>query len=229
MKKYKLGIVIPWRPQPSRLAAFTYVTSWYELMYPDAKIYLSDTPHAKFNVSAARNRGCLEAFSDGCDVVIVSDADVLLEKMYFDQAIKSAGDHNSIVLPYKGAFRPSVEQSGWITSSETSWGHATRGLRQHGADVGGVCVVSRPAFEAVNGWDENFEGWGHEDMVFKLVYDTLFGTMRRFNGNLIFLAHDDRDMSNEPQNLIRYQMYIEVAKDNPEGLKDVIKNNMVGY
>jgi predicted glycosyltransferase involved in capsule biosynthesis len=227
MKPHKLGIVIPWRPQPSRLAAFNYVKSWYELIYPDAKIYLVDTDHVKFNISAARNKGCLEAFSDGCDVVIVSDADILVDKESFETTIEFCVSRNAIAIPYRSAVRLNLQQSDDLIGGVVSLAQATRGVRTSAVDVGGVCVVSRIAFEGMNGWDENFDGWGHEDLAFKLAYDTLYGEMRRFAGQIVFLYHEDRDFSNATENLSRFQMYEKVIQENPEGLKELIKHNMV--
>lgn len=39
----------------------------------------------------------------------------------------------------------------------------------------GPVVVSRELFEATGGWDERFEGWGHEDVAYRRVLTLLAG------------------------------------------------------
>lgn len=223
----KTGIVIPWRPQPSRIAPFEFVVSWYKAMYPDAPIYISDSKSEKFSVSAARNAGCRQAFADGCDVVIVSDADVLIEKEYLDQAIDHCRKRNSLSFPYTWCGRASYERSQGIMYDKQPWVDGSD-VNYIGLIVGAICVISKIAFEDINGWDERFYEWGHEDIAFELTFRYLHGDVKRFDGKVVMLYHEDRDMSNEPNNLSRYHLYVKTAEElGEQGLRDLIKDNML--
>jgi predicted glycosyltransferase involved in capsule biosynthesis len=223
----KTGIVIPWRPQPSRLAAFDFVMSWYREMYPDYPIYLADGGDGPFNISAARNTGCKEAFEDDCDVVIVSDADALVEKRFIDEAVAYARRRNSVAFPFNWTGYATYDMTNEILYNEGDWVNGPKVSLSTPHLVSGVYVISRIAFEDVNGWDERFVGWGHEDVAFYVTFKTLHGEIKRFDGDLLFLYHEDRDFSNEPANAGRLRIYDDTIKDfGEEGLRNLIKDNM---
>ena len=65
-----LTVVIPWRPQPTRLEALDAVTSWYHRELGDVDIRLVDSRDEVFNLAQCRNLGIEE--SDPDDVVMAA-------------------------------------------------------------------------------------------------------------------------------------------------------------
>src|SRR6478752_7980049 len=81
-------VVIPWRPQPSRLDAFDRVLAWYEGHLPDVSVRTVDSGDEAFN--AARCRNLAVAAVDEDDVVVLNDADTLPEREPLLRAIDGA-------------------------------------------------------------------------------------------------------------------------------------------
>ena len=161
----KLGIVIPWRQQPSRLEAFHATVEDISDTFPDASIYFSDTESERFNPSASRNRGCRFAIKDGCDVLLVMDADMLLEGWAIENSIRVASDLGIVSLPYLLLNRLNENLSTSLLNKETSADEIRRsGIGNPGqSQIGGAYVLSSSTFLKLNGWDERFVGWGYED------------------------------------------------------------------
>jgi len=96
----KVGIVLPWRETPERIDGFEAALRWHKEIFPDFTFYKSDSVGEKFNPSEARNRGCLEAIADGCDVLVVLDADTLFHRLGIIEAIEAAIKTQLVCYPY---------------------------------------------------------------------------------------------------------------------------------
>lgn len=191
----KLGIVIPWRAQPSRVYAFDAVVARYANQFPEAKIYFADKEGERWNISGSRNLGCEMAIADGCDVMLVSDADVYLDAYVIEQSMKEATEQELVSIPYTKAVFVNKEDSLSIIRGDIS--DITKlndGSTPHRYQVGGACVITPQVFEKLNGWDERFVGWGYEDLAFRTAHERLIGKeMHRSEGFIDFLYHKDRD------------------------------------
>ena len=58
-----LTVIIPWRAQATRLAAFDAVVDWYRSNIPGVDIMTIDSDETVFNLSRCRNLG-IDAISD---------------------------------------------------------------------------------------------------------------------------------------------------------------------
>jgi GT2 family glycosyltransferase len=85
-----------------------------------------------------------------------------------------------------------------------------RRLRWQGAMTCNLAVW-REDFYRVNGFDENFVGWGHEDAEFvnRLINSGVFRKEGRFGAPVLHLWHETRDRVNEEENLQRLFAHIE--------------------
>lgn len=205
----KLGIIVPWRSQPSRSAAFVKTIARLSDQFPDSTIYCSDKPVERFNVAGARNRGCLEAIEDGCDVLLVIDADMMIEKDAVERAIEKAKRMVSVCLPYTLLNRMSSELSTSVINDEVSFegtrgvGHVVQG------QIGGAYVMESSTFLRLNGWDERFVGWGFEDDAFAAAHLAILGkALDRVQGYAVTFDHEDRDQENLEDNRQRYYGYL---------------------
>lgn len=166
----KVAIVVPWRPNPSRQAAWELVRDWWTTHLPDAEIITADTPHQPFVVAAARNEGVRLAERSGADVVVVADADTIPDPTGLSEAIDAAAD-GKIHQPYsrfgylrRAATERAIESRQWPTP-KTNLGRVS----------GGVWVCTPEAWRAVGGMDERFRAWGGEDDAFLAAAQTLRG------------------------------------------------------
>lgn len=223
----KLGIVIPWRPQPTRIAAFHRTVEEISDAFPDASIYFSDTESERFNRSASRNRGCRFAIKDGCDVLLILDADVLLEKEAVENSIRVASELGIVSLPCLMWSRLDEELSTSLLNKDLS----AEEIRRSGianasqSETGGSWVLSSSTFLKLNGWDERFVGWGYEDDALREAHRVLLDRdFHRSAGHGITFHHLDRDQEGLEDNRQRFYGY--TGKSKAE-MFELVSGNMV--
>lgn len=179
-------VIIPWRPQPSRLAALDTVLDWYRANLPGADIRLVDSVDPVFNLAQCRNSG-IASVDDPAEVVIVNDADTLPELPALLAAVESAPTDGLVHLPYT--------EYRWLGAAGTA--QVTDGAALADCDfelVRGACsgvYVTTPAtWRRHGGQDERFRGWGFEDAAWYLAHETLLGEPpRRHEGRVYALHH----------------------------------------
>jgi predicted glycosyltransferase involved in capsule biosynthesis len=223
----KLGIVIPWRPQPTRIAAFHRTVEEISDAFPDASIYFCDTESERFNRSASRNRGCRFAIKDGCDVLLVLDADVILEKEAVENSIRVASELGIVSLPSLRWSRLDEKLSTSLLNKELSVDE----IRKSGvgnpnqSEVGGCWVMSSSTFLKLNGWDERFVGWGFEDDAFREAHKVLLDRdFHRSAGHGVTFYHLDRDQEGIEDNRQRFYGYTNKSK---EEMLELISGNIL--
>jgi hypothetical protein len=224
----KLGIVIPWRETRSRVQNFEAVYARHQILFPKATFYRSDSVGERFNPSEARNRGCLTAFEDGCEIVAVLDADTLFEKRAIEDAIKYIKTYGGLCYAYTTTAGLGEDQTRQILNdinfdpfAPGEYGSAPLEFKH----VGSGWAMTKDGFYSMMGWDENFEGWGYEDTAFDSAYTKMFGKeMYRANGNCIRLFHGERDTETLENNRVRFEMYDKASKEEVE---EIIKTNIL--
>jgi predicted glycosyltransferase involved in capsule biosynthesis len=221
----KLGIVVPWRFRPSRGDAFTVTVNRLMDQFPDSAIYYADTGDEVFNVSGSRNKGCLSAIKDGCDMLLVVDADTLLEKDSLDAAIIKAIESGLVCMPFYVYARVSEIASTSVINGEMSFEDAAIGSYSESTEhPGGAYVMSSSTFLRLNGWDERFVGWGYEDDAFAEAHRALLGKkLGRVDGIALALYHEDRDQEYVEENRQRFYSYV----NKPKALvSKIVEGNM---
>jgi predicted glycosyltransferase involved in capsule biosynthesis len=221
----KLGIVIPWRPRPSRIYAFDFIYEHYSKSFPEAKIYLSDKEGDVWNMSGSRNIGCDMAFSDGCDVALVSDADIYIKKDRILQACESSLEKDLVSIPYqKVVFLEDFHSKEFIKDTDKFFEKNDRYLfKVYSKQVGGAYAITPKVFSQLNGWDERFVGWGFEDLAFRHAHGGLTGfDYIRIPGPAVWLHHEDRDKTSENKNANLFDEYLKMSKDE---LSNWVKGN----
>jgi predicted glycosyltransferase involved in capsule biosynthesis len=194
--------------------------------FPDASIYFSDTESDRFNLSASRNRGCRFAMKDGCDVMLVLDADVLVEKEAVENSMRVASDLGVVSLPYVFFNRLNDELSTSLLNKELLPEEIrSRGIGSLNQNhFGGAYVLTASTFLRLNGWDERFVGWGFEDNAFEAAHKVLLDRgFHRSAGHAITFDHEDRDQNNVEDNRQRFYEYTQKSK--AEMLELVSGNN----
>lgn len=220
-----VGLVIPWRPQPSRLYAFEATIARYSEQLPGVATYFADTEDEIFSVAGSRNRGCLEAIADDCDVLIVSDADVFVEPYTLNKAIEKAYKENVVSVPYTELLVLNQDQSTSLIKGEYNLQQMRPRARMLQRQVGGIFVLSSSTFGILNGWDERFVGWGFEDMAMQEAHKAIFGRdFDRPYGIAACLYHEDRDKSQLDGNEAKFKEYQSLGLSKAEMLEHVKGN-----
>ncbi|WP_286276903.1 galactosyltransferase-related protein [Naasia aerilata] len=206
-----VSVLIPWRPQPSRLDAFDRLRAWYEREIPEATVRTIDSPDLVFNLAQCRNLG-VAAAAPG-EVVVLNDADTIPEADALRTAIAAARDDHRVHLPYT-EYRwlgrsGSAEYAGGTELIDCTYELV------HGA-CSGVYVTTPEAWQAHGGQDERFRGWGFEDAAWHLAHSTLLGSAPVRHAGRVYALHHvgaDRFGSQYDANAALMDRYRGVAGD----------------
>ncbi|GAB2454259.1 hypothetical protein HD599_002937 [Conyzicola lurida] len=213
-------VIIPWRPQPSRLAAFEATSGWYRENLPGAVVRTVDSGEVPFNLARCRNVGIAE-IADPDEVVIIGDADTIPSIEPLLAAIEAAATSGLVHLPYTayqwlgregtaaffdGAPLPSIEAT------------LVRGA------CSGVYVTTPRTWASHGGQDERFRGWGFEDSAWFAAHTTLLGSQpQRHEGNVYALHHETqlREGEQYDKNAALRERYRE-AESSPEAMRELV-------
>jgi hypothetical protein len=133
----KLGIAIPYRDRAEHLVDFKKHMSEF-LKDIDYEIVIAEqTPEKPFNRGKLLNIAAVIAFQDGCDYVALHDVDML--PLSADYSPVSGATHMAV----------EVQQFGWHLPYQNYFG--------------GVTLFDKTSFEQINGFHNDYWGWGGED------------------------------------------------------------------
>jgi hypothetical protein len=168
-------VIIPWRPQPSRLAAFDAVVEWYRVNLPEVDVITIDSDEDVFNLSRCRNLG-VAAIDDPYRVVVINDADTIPQRDSLLAAVDAAATSGLVHLPYT--------EYHWLGADGTA--QFADGMPLEDCDFelvrgacSGVYVTTPASWISHGGQDERFRGWGFEDAAWHLAHETLLGEAPR--------------------------------------------------
>lgn len=182
-----LTVLIPWRPQPTRLAAFDAVADWYRENLGDVDIRPVDSDDVPFNLARCRNLG-IASVADPNEVVVINDADTIPEREPLLAAMSAAATSGLVHLPYT--------EYRWLGRRGTADFEAGRMLDDCDFELvtgacSGVYVTTPATWFDHGGQDERFRGWGFEDAAWYLAHETLLGEApRRTEGRVYALHHE---------------------------------------
>lgn len=171
--------VVPWRPDGEyrdRLWAYC------KPRWPD--VIESGSPPGPFNRAAAINAGAVGEW----DVLVVVDADVVIDTARVRAGLERAARTGRVVLPYTTFKGLTPEMTKRVLDGYT--GEWSRGIRfQSEVHESSVVIVPRNVWNAVGGFDERFVGWGQEDVAFAHAARMLCGEPDRLEGIVWHLWH----------------------------------------
>ncbi|MET0990096.1 MAG: hypothetical protein ABWY54_05575 [Glaciihabitans sp.] len=215
-----LVVLIPWRPQPSRVAAFEAVSEWYRAHVPDVEIRAIDSPDTVFNLSRCRNIG-IAGVTDPNQVVVINDADTLPELEALESAIAAARTSGLVQLPYT--------EYHWLGAAGTAQYAAGTALADCDFELvrgacSGIYVTTPATWWAHGGQDEIFRGWGFEDAAWYLAHSALLGTAPQRHTGRVFALHHEAQPRTGVQyeaNAARMESYRTAAGD-PDAMRRLV-------
>ena len=179
-------VIIPWRPQPSRLAAFEATSRWYVENLPGAVVRTVDSGEVPFNLARCRNVGIAGLPQD--EVVVIGDADTIPSLEPLLEAVAAAATSGLVHLPYT--------RYQWLGALGTAAFFDGAALDSIEATLvvgacSGVYVTTARTWASHGGQDERFRGWGFEDSAWYAAHTTLLGASpQRHEGNVYALHHE---------------------------------------
>ena len=174
------SIVIPYRPggDKHRERAFEFIKKHYERAHRDCELIVADAPTDEWSKGAAVNAGVAKASGEG---LILADADSWVAEPDVRTAmemLRLPSDDNLLpfpqwCVPHGNVFRLNEDWTQKVYAGAAP--RATEVVRYPylGLPGGGINVLTRYAFDAVNGMDPRFLGWGGEDLCFGIALTTM--------------------------------------------------------
>lgn len=207
-----ISVLVPWRPQQSRVPAFDAVVAWYRRELPDAVVRTVDTDDAVFNLARCRNTG-VRSIPDPREVVVINDADTLPEGGPLRAAIAAAAASDRVQLPYTDYH--------WLGVDGSEQYRSGRPLPECDFELvrgacSGIYVTTPDTWFSHGGQDERFRGWGFEDAAWYLAHETLLGgPPQRHDGRVFALHHrpEARSGANYDANAALMARYAAAAAD----------------
>ncbi|MGW2048557.1 glycosyltransferase family 2 protein [Streptomyces sp. NPDC001858] len=217
-----VAAVIPWRPgSPERNAHHETVRAHLAGLLPDAIHLDADSGHDPFSRAGSRNEGVRQAQTAGADVVVICDADTLVEPEPLRAAIAAAGD-GVMHLPY--AWYRGLSVDGTAQHLAGAPADECPADLAHQWATGGIIVIQPAAWWRAGGMDERFTGWGMEDAAYRICADALLGPTVRHPGTITHLWHPPESGLGSPQHVANgqhCQRYVDVT-DDPDALRVLI-------
>lgn len=197
----EVSLLIPYRAgDPWRDEVWRWMESAWRKHMPRAEICTGDDPaQVPFSRSAAVNAAARKATSD---VLVNLDADTWLEPRGIRKAaslIRKEGHDHEMFVPKARKFHLLEEDSRRLIrrNQPGDFGDAPTRAPHDKFHIPAPTVMSRRVFEAVNGFDERFIGWGCEDNAFMLALQTLGQRIRTQIGDAYHVWHPTRVMADD--------------------------------
>jgi hypothetical protein len=233
-----VAVVVPRRAHGWRDLLWRYAKPhWEAAGYPILEV---EHTEGLFNRSWCLNEGA--RLAGDWDVLILADADVIVEAAQVHAAAGLAMVTGSYTVAgderYGLTQRPTeLLLQGWRFEKwrdfrmeqckEHRWecGMTTHNFNSH------AVAIRRDLWETVGGFDERFEGWGHEDGAFLAACETFGANIERVAGPLIHLFHEraperSRIHPHWGKNRDLRARYTE-AKGDPDAMRALLDERMV--
>lgn len=190
-------------------------------------VFVGQSPAGPFNISAARNNAASRL---DWDLAIFADADTIVPRAQLEAGIRAAEKTRQVVLPHSRWVNVEPHEQGKLFFEGYVEFNKNRTI--YSGTKSSILIVPREAYEAVNGYDERFQGWGWEDTAFFLAIEHLYAPTLRFEGNVWHLDHvrPNADLNrgtdeNAIRNRQHYRKYQQAR--NESELRTLISGNRV--
>jgi hypothetical protein len=203
----QISLLVPFRPdrhQRHRLVVWRWLRRYWQRQLPEAEIIMGRSKGKVFSKTEAVNHAARKAHGR---IFVILDSDC-----YIDAAVirRCADDieesqrrgHPLWFIPYRALYRLTEEKTMWLLKRKPGRRiqvtspppddevESTLGS-MHGRRYGALIqIVSRDAFELVNGMDPRFRGWGGEDVSFARAVDTLYGEHKTTDNDVLHMWHE---------------------------------------
>lgn len=224
----QVTVVIPWRGgQVDRERHHRIVSDHLRAILPDAPLLSVDSGDDPFSRAASRNAGVRLAQDTGAEIVVIADADTIVEPGPLQEAITAAHSDGLLHLPYTH-YRGLSEQGTRDYIAGSMPDECDVELAHEWA-TGGVLVITPAAWWQAGGMDERFVGFGHEDVAFRIAADTLLGPTVRHPGTITHLWHPKAMGLGTPQHAANGQLCerYNAANANPDAMRALLAERLV--
>lgn len=216
-------ILVPRRPDRGpRDRVWQFIKPHWELIGP---VFEGEHLDGPFNRSAAVNAASKAA--GDWEVAIIIDSDVIVDAAQVREAVQSVRRRGLHVLAYKTRVHIGESTTERIIAGRTvNWNQGREMVLRDSCSSANV--IRRDLWDAVDGFDEGFIGWGWEDVAFRYATDCLSGSlMQKVTGTCWHLWHPrSTEVANRADplqvaNRERHELYRRARRD-PDAMRSLI-------
>ena len=191
----KVSVLFPVQEKmgPRREQLRDFVLDGYRNAFPDWQILEGLGPMGAF-----WNKGdaIANAFANATgDALIIADADSFVDDWALEESVRRLEEFPWVV-PHGQVYRLNENATNQVIAGGKIRWHALERATYEGPAGGGIVVMRREAYEAVNGIDPRFVGWGGEDISFAMALELLTGPHSRVGSPLVHLQHPRPNVKN---------------------------------
>lgn len=222
-----LFVAIPWRYREDsyRKKSLRYVKD-YLFSITGVDPILVDGNGEQFSLSAARNVGVKMAEESNRSVVVICDADTIVDKHSLMNAINLARKSKNVILPYT-LCKPLTLRSTNLYYE----GHdpsILKNIRTFDWSTGGIYVTSIIAWEYLGGQDERFTNWGCEDTAFSIMANKMGRPLQRVDGTIYPLWHPSYAREEDDWYIYNSNLLKWYENASSKEIKKMLKQKMKG-
>ena len=156
-------------------------------LYKDSEIVLSVDNGKVFNKGKTINNGAKNATRD---ILVIIDADIFFDKDLIDKSIENLNDNDFLIPYYECRY---LEVYGTSRILKCKHDIELEKCPPFSANIfetssGGISIMHKSDFDYINGFDEDFLGWGCEDNAFMHKASSLLN-FKRLNKVIYHLYH----------------------------------------
>ncbi|WP_227937344.1 glycosyltransferase family 2 protein [Alkalihalobacillus deserti] len=229
-----VSIIIPFQTDHGpRAEAFEWVKKYYSNVFPEAELCLGIIDESHMNKAKAVNQAVKQATRD---LLVIADADVVYDPKIIVESIKLL-KKAPWVVPFTELYDVPQQETRKILTKKAKWPIAIKPKNCHKINwlyegfAGKLIVIPRKHFEAVNGFDERFIGWGGEDDAFSHAVNTICGEFVNLKAKLFHLWHPPAYWTTNPnadENGQLLNRYI-AASGNKTEMHQLIQERVSNY
>ena len=194
-----ISFLIPWNSGDSyREQSFEYLFNFLLKEFPESEICVGEDDSEVFNRSKARNN----AFEISTNnIICIIDADTIIPPESVFDGINICTKNSTWVIPYYNYFNLTREYSQRFMMSDSLPLEDELEFDFKILSWAGALILDREMYHKVGGYDERFEGWGWEDVAFRVALDNKIGRHLRCGSYVAHLWHprNDADFGTEDE------------------------------
>jgi hypothetical protein len=192
------SVIIPWRTDNGpRERVFQWILDRWCALYEthNVEILYGDAGGEVFSRSRTRNELAARSTKE---VLVFADADTAPIPKYLNEACERARQGTWTIAYDNQEYYNMTEKATEFLLGNSPSGSLVRPFGDaydHRLTAwAGMLAVPREAFNRIDGYDERFVGWGHEDVAFRLKLDNEWGEHARVrDGFVMHLWHPRED------------------------------------
>jgi hypothetical protein len=195
-----ISLLVPFKTDHAeRAAAWEWLSEYWSAVLPKAQIVVQSNEDRPFRKTRAINEAYKRATGD---VIVILDADAYLDaEVILEAARRIREDRRYWAIPYRRLYRLTKDASNLVIASDprdplkfSDPPPASVYVNESGQSIGHwygamIQIFPREAFEAVNGADSRFRGWGGEDASMMKAIDTLYSRHQTLDAPVYHLWH----------------------------------------